>query len=56
MDAKTLDEQHVEIVAAHYGLPRRQIRNLEVVVFKVMLRHIGRGRPCDHPGGILTRP
>lgn len=52
-DAETLAARAVLAVALHYGLSARQVKNLEVVLFRVMLRHIQRDRPCDHPGGIL---
>lgn len=41
-------------VGTHYGLTIDQVKNLEVVLFRVMLRHVARARPCDHPGGTLA--
>jgi len=42
-------------VAEHYGLTVLQVQDLEMVLFRVMLRHVARARPCDHPGGTITR-
>jgi len=43
----------IVIVADHYGLTAGQVKKLEVVLLRVMIRHVARARPCDHPGGTL---